>query len=127
MKRKTFLPAGLFTVLLLTCPILVVAQDEIVIKKTFKSFDLSGNVKNVNGDSIGNATVEKLTKNWHKTLASTLTNSNGFFSFQPNMGDRPKKIYHLRIRKEGFDTLLIRVEVSKGAKQNLMITLTLSN
>ncbi|MEP7148853.1 MAG: carboxypeptidase-like regulatory domain-containing protein [Acidobacteriota bacterium] len=99
------------------------AQDEIVIKKIFKVRSLSGSIENTNGDALENAVIEQLSRNWGKTIESTMTNSGGFFT----LPERSERVYCLRVKKQGFETLLIRVAVNKRAKKTLVIRLPFSN
>ncbi len=101
----------------------VSAQDVIEIKQSFKASCLCGNIQTKNGDALGGVSVEILGKNWKKSLQSTMTNSEGFFTFS----ESKERVYYLRIKKEGFDTLLVRIVINRDEKNDLVINLPVSN
>src|SRR5262245_37551526 len=95
----------------------------IQVDKVIKSKSLSGIITDSVGAAVSDVLVEKLEDNWGKRVEAILTDSKGYFAF---IGAKPG-LYFLKISKPGFDSMLLKVEVTtRKASSRLKIALALS-
>jgi hypothetical protein len=100
------------------------SPEIIQINKSIKSKSMSGIITDPSGAAASDVLVEILEDNWGKRVEAVFTNSEGNFTFTR----RPPGIYFLKISKPGFDSMLLKVEVTtKRASSRLKIRLKLSN
>jgi len=100
------------------------ASPQIIqVNKVIKSKSMSGIVTDPSGAAASDVLVEKLEGNWGKRVEAILTDSKGYFAFTKNTPG----IYFLKLSKPGFDSMLLKVEVTtKKASSRLRIGLRLS-
>jgi protocatechuate 3,4-dioxygenase beta subunit len=95
----------------------------IKVDKVIKSKSMSGTITDPNGAVVSDVLVEKLEDNWGKRVEAVLTDSKGYFTFTNVVPG----IYFLKLSKPGFDSMLLKVEVTtKKASSKLKIGLRLS-
>ena len=82
---------------------------------------LSGKIVDAADSPIPEVRVEQLSSDG-KVVESVLTNSKGKFVMKP----RSPWVYAMRVSKPGFDTLLLKVRVSKNGRRELELTLPVS-
>ena len=85
----------------------------------YEAKSLSGNVGDVTDSGLETVLVERLGSGWGKRVAATFSDSNGSFSLPRSSN----KTQYLRFSKPGFNTLLIRVVLTKKPKARLSIKL----
>jgi hypothetical protein len=83
---------------------------------------LAGRVVDGAGAPIPEVLLERLSADG-KRVEAVFTNSNGRFV----MKQRDPWVYAVRVSKPGFDTLLLKVRVSKNGKRELALTLPASH
>jgi hypothetical protein len=72
---------------------------------------------------VAGALVEDCTPGWKTVIASTTTGKDGHFAFG-KVDDR--KTHYLQVSFRGANTLRVRVNLSRRAKNNLVLTMELS-
>jgi len=97
------------------------------IKEPIVSRSLSGIVvvpltesKGYIGNPVPNALVERVTPDWKRRLDATFTNEDGLFKLK----SVPPGTYHLKLSNLYFNTLLVKVIVSRKAKNTLKLELS---
>jgi len=101
------------------------AQGAVLIQKegVVVSRSLSGHVDIGLENALGNGvTVELCSPDWKTVLASTKTDDKGYFSLKKPRG----KLFYMRLSSYGVDPYQLRVRVSKLARHNLLIHLTVA-
>src|SRR5262245_21090545 len=99
------------------------SAEIVQINKVVKSKSLSGAITDPSGAAASDVLVEKLEDNWGKRVEAILTDSKGYFAFT----ESAPGIYFLKLSKPGFDSTLLKVEVTtKKANSKLKIKLRLS-
>ena len=93
------------------------------IDKIVRSNSLSGVIADPSGAATQEVLVEKLEDNWGKRIEAVFTDSEGFFAFTKSAPG----VYFLKISKPGFDSMLLKVQVTKKrAISRLRVRLRLS-
>jgi len=82
---------------------------------------LAGKIVNASSLPIPEVLIELLSSDG-KRIEAVLTDSKGKFVMKP----RAPWVYPLRVSKPGFDTLLLKVRLSKTGKRELALTMTAS-
>jgi hypothetical protein len=101
------------------------AQGVVLIQKegAVVSRSLSGHVDIGLENTLGSGvTVELYSPDWKTVLASTKTDDKGFFSLKKPRG----QLFYMRLSSYGVDPYQLRVRVSKLARHNLHIHLTIA-
>jgi hypothetical protein len=83
------------------------------VSKPIHATSLSGLVAfRDSNDGIPDALVEDCTPGWKRPVSSTRTDGNGNFKLP---GSKRGSVHYLRISKEGWDTLLVKVKIIRSA------------
>jgi hypothetical protein len=83
---------------------------------------LSGSVLDPSGAARQSALVERMTPDFKRRLAATLTNESGEFRLRGGVGK-----YYLRFRYPGFNDYLVPVIVTHASRERLVVKLEISN
>jgi carboxypeptidase family protein len=83
---------------------------------------LSGSVLDASGAPRQSVLVERMTPDFKKRLAATLTNERGEFRLRGGAGK-----YYLRFRYRGFNDYLLPVAVAHSSRETLVVKLEISN
>ena len=99
------------------------SQETVQINRPMKSKSLAGRVLDPQGRGMEKALVERLSAGWKHRKSATFTDSEGYFAFPR----QPSGVYCLRLSMRGFNTLAVRVAVTRRSQSDLRLVLGVSN
>lgn len=98
------------------------SHETIKVEAEIESRSLSGVVTDPRGVGASRVLVERVEAGWGKRISAVLSNRDGRFAFPIRSGT-----HFLRVSKPGFNTMLLKVRVSRKTKSLLHVELQLSN
>jgi hypothetical protein len=102
---------------LTTCP---AGQETVEYAKVRNAANLSGVVSDQSGAAIPQVRVFEMSDDWRSELRSTTTDAQGRWSLSPTVNGAT---YRIQFTKDGFNTVRIRVRVTKHRAKPLAVEL----
>jgi carboxypeptidase family protein len=93
-------------------------QETVEYAKVRNAANLSGVVSDRSGAAIAQVRVFEMSDDWSAELRSTTTDSQGRWSFSPTVNGAT---YRIQFIKDGFNTVRIRVKVTKRRAKPLAV------
>ena len=120
MVRRIAIQLGLVVALLVFVLPAPAQGNEAVVFRQVNVRHLTGQVTDINGESISGAVVEDCDPTFNRVLVSTTTDANGRFSFtQAKNGT----VHYLNVRYPNFDLTRIPVKLRFFARSEVHIKL----